>query len=273
MHPAVRGAAAFLVFLLIACTAHPAFAQYDSLRSVDDISGSRFTWEMAGAFFPHGTEGAMVDEEGEYYAFTRYSHEVQLTFAASWRVDRVLSMGLSMTGSRILIRETRTYYSGDEKLCDAVTRTTLGGYCEVRISPEGLLDPRVRVTHTGQDAVEIAIQLSRILDPTVLACMIGVEGTASSPDRWISATLSAGFVANSRVSLSAVGQWSIPVESAHLPASTVSLHTRYALDYDARRALHFRLSLTTTGEVTWIGCGASIRVSSKREGALDEGGG
>jgi len=257
----VRRRVAAFFFLFLACSA-PLLALPDgSLQRAEDVSQSIFTWELAGSYFPMGEVGAGIDEQGGYYTYTQYSGESKLSFSTSWGVGRILTLGLSLTESTLVLRESRITRNGDSECSSRVSDLRASGHCELRIMPSNPLDPRIRVTHSGRESTEIALQLSEIRDPTVLACMLGIERTPDNSDSSANITLSAGFVANSRVSLSVVGQWSVPVESARLPTSLLCLHARCSRDDDLTDTLHFRLFLTTTGKTTWIGFGGSIRVS------------
>lgn len=251
--------AALLVLVFLGCVC---LAQHDSLLREDDVLDPGLTWELAGGFFPHGSEGVALDEQGDYYQFIRFTGERQLSFSAIWRSERGIRIGMAMKDSLVEIRELRAYADRECEVQSSVSQIIFASYCEFRVAPRNLLDPRVRIAGTAGRGIELAASVSHVFDPTALACMVGVEGTVDYPHTWLNVTLSAGLVANSRVSLSVVGQWSVPLEGAGLPTSVLSLHSRYSLDYEAHRTLQFRLALSTLGPTTWLGFGCSIRMSS-----------
>jgi hypothetical protein len=244
------------IALLLTCTC---MSQHASLRREDDVSDAEFIWEFGGAFFPHGSQGVGVDSMGNYYEFTRFTGECQSSVSGTWRMNGAIRLGFALRDSFVEVRELRTYTGGEQEIEDSAVEIGVSSYCELRISPDSPLDPRLRFTHTMREGTEVATLISYLTDPIALACSVGIESAPSSPDSWANVMLSAGFVANPRVSLSVVGQWSIPLEEAGLPTSAVSLHSRCSLDYDSKRTLHFRLVFSTSGQTTWIGFGGSLK--------------
>jgi len=254
------GILAVVLLILQVLDARP--APHGSLRRVDDVVDARFTWEVAGAYYPQGTEGVGMDQQGEYFTFTQFTGETQLSASATWRFSRIASLSVTVKERVANVRELRTYATGELETVASYSDVSFASSVEYRVAPDDALDPRIRITHSPPASTAVSVLLSYVFDPVVLGCLAGIEGTAEYPPTWLTVSLSAGLVANSRVDVSVTGQWRIPLEGAGLPTSAIGLHSRYSFDNHSRRTLHFRVTLSTSGQTTWVGFGGSIRISA-----------
>jgi len=254
---------ACLFFLAAALIYHiEGAADYDSLRRVDDLYESTLAWEVMLGYAPYGVSGVGYNDVGEYIAYTRFVGERQAAFAVAWTMAGTAALNMTVTESRTKIWEAVACGDDQQVNTNTITEISLSGYCEYRIAPESMLDPRLRLEHTlPHRSTGVAATLSCVLDPIVLGGLVGVRRRCVYPHDWLSVTLSAGLVANAQVSCAIVGQWNTPIASAGLPTSVMGFNVRYLPSPDARQVLRFRLVLFAQGQAISIGFGVSLRCS------------
>jgi len=249
-------------FLML--TASPCAAEYEALRQADDRTDDGLAWEIAGGYFPYGREGAAWDEKGAYYAYTRFVGERQLSLSATWRFRGRTALSFTVRSGATEIRELRIYAAGTRETSACASEGSFVSYWEYRLAPAHPLDPRIRITHRIPASTEAAATVSHLLDPVVLGGMMGIRKGPRDPHGSLHLILSAGLVANSRVSLAVVGEWGIPMQGADLPRVGVSIYARYALSRPSMTAIRFRMTISTRNGTAWIGFGGSVSGSLAR---------
>jgi hypothetical protein len=86
----------------------------------------------------------------------------------------------------------------------------------------------------------------------VLAGALGLRYARERPRDWLTLDVGVGFVANSRVSLVASGWLGVPLDTAGLPTSSISLQVRYSRDPRGQNVLAFRLNLHFRSPAPWM---------------------
>ena len=232
---------------------------FDPLRRADDEETAQLSWVIAAAYYPQGMEGAGFDEDGEYFTFVRFSGERRLSLSASWSFNRCHKLGMSLVERTTTLRERRWFAAGEWEAISVVTGLAYSSYYEHRIAPDSVLDPRVRVSYEFPEAFGLAASVSCILDPVVLAGTLELVHRPERPLNWLNLSLSAGLVANSRVTFATSAGLSVPVHDTGLPSASVTLRTRYSLDPGEGLELSLQVSLLMQGQSSWMGVTLSVQ--------------
>ena len=232
---------------------------FDPLRRADDEETAQLSWAIAAAYYPQGMEGAGFDESGEYFTFVRFSGERRLSLSASWSFNRCHKLGMSLVERTTTLRERRWFATDEWEAISVVTGLAYSSYYEYRIAPGSEFDPRVRVSCEFPEALGLAASASCILDPVVLAGMLKLVHRPDRPVNWLNLSLSAGLVANSRVSFATSAGLSVPVHDTGLPSASLTLRTRYSLDPGEGLELSLQVSLLMQGQSSWMGITLSIQ--------------
>jgi len=233
---------------------------FDPLRRAEDEKTAQLSWAIAAAYYPQGMEGAGFNEYGEYFTFVRFSAERQLSLSVSWSFNRCHKLGMSLVERATTLRERRWFATDEWEAISVVTGLTYSSYYEHRIAPGSEFDPRVRISsHEFPDAFGLGVSASRILDPVVLAGMLELVHRPERPLNWLNLSLSAGLVANSRVTFATSAGLSVPVHDTGLPSASVALRTRYSLGPGEGLELSLQVSLLIQGQSSWMGVTLSIQ--------------
>lgn len=228
-------------------------AAFEPLRRAEDEADAQLVWEIAAAYYPRGVEGAGFDEYIQYFTFVRFIGERQLELSSCLSFNRRHKVGIAIGGRAITLRERRKYASHTWEETSTVFDFAQSSYYEYRIDPVSRFDPRVRISYEFPEGIGLAASASCVLDPIVLAGMLGLSTRQERPYNWVDLSLSAGLVANARVSFVASGAFSVPIHDTALPAAVVSLHTRYSLDPAKGLELSLQVSLRMQGQTAWVG--------------------
>ena len=252
------------VLITLVCLLWPALGiaqapTFDPLRRMEDQEEAQVSWDASLAYYPRGSTGVGCDESGQYFTFVRFSGQCQSDISLSWTFNRCHKLGMTLSQATTTIFERRWYAAGEWEQSSSTRTFTYSGYYEYRIDPDSQFDPRIRLSSQYPHALGLAASASCVLDPVVLAGMIGIVHKHDRPHRWIDASLSAGLVANSRVTLTASGGLIAPVNDAGLPSASAGFCARYALVPNGELELAVRTSLHVQGESTWTGITVSIR--------------
>jgi hypothetical protein len=253
--------AALLAFLALLWSSS-GFAQpptFEPLRRAEDESEAQLSWEIVLAHYPQGMAGAGFDESGQYFTFVRFSSQWECSISASWRFDRCHKLGMSLLQRTTTIHERHEYATTEWEGTSISKDHSYSGYYEYRMAPGSQFDPRIRISQEFPNGVGLAASASCVLDPVVLAGMIGLLHRQERPFRWADVSLSAGFVANSRVSFTASCGIGVPVHDAGLPSASAGFCARYSLKPGEGLELALRASLHVQGRSTWMGITLSIR--------------
>jgi hypothetical protein len=232
---------------------------FDPLRRAEDEETAQLSWAIAAAYYPQGVEGAGLDEYGEYFTFVRFSGERRLSLSASWSFTRCHKLGMSLVERTTTLRERRWFATGEWEAISVVTGVAYSSYYEYRIAPDSVLDPRVRISCKFPEAFGLAASASCILDPVVLAGMLELVHKPDHPLNWLNLSLSAGLVANSRVTFATSAGLSVPVHDTGLPSASVALRTCYSIDPGEGLELSLQVSLLMQGQSSWMGVTLSIQ--------------
>jgi len=249
----MRFARFVIAMVLVGLTASSQASGYGSLRRVGDATSPRFGWEVTAAYFPHGREGAGIDVHGNYFTYTRFTGETQLSLSGSWKFIPCVTVGVAVSDCVVEIREHRTYDTGKSEETIVSSQVALASSSEFRLAPGTQLDPRIKIKHSTPDVTEVAASLGYVLDPVVIGGMLGIRMSARDPSTYLNLAISAALVANSRLSVAASGQWSIPVGVSGLPTSTIRIHLQCSLDAARKLNCLFRFAVSSIGQTTRIG--------------------
>ena len=232
---------------------------FDPLRLAEDAGEAQISWDVSLAYHPQGSTGVGYDNLGQFYTFVRFSSKWQSSVSMSWSFSPCHKLGTTLTQSITTVYERRWYVAGEWDGSSSTEAFTYSSYYEYRMSPDSQLDPRIRLSHQYPHAFGVAASASCILDPVVLAGMIGIAYRRERPHQWVDVSLNAGLVANSRVTFTASGGLTVPVNDAGLPSASAGFCARYALEPGGSLELALRTSLHVQGESTWAGITISIR--------------
>jgi len=256
----VRSAALIVLLVLLSPVSGTAQAPtFDPLRRVENQEEAQISWDVSLAYYPRGIARGGYDDFGQYFTFLRFSSQWQSSLSGSCSFNRCHKLGMSLSQSMTTTYERRWYVTGEWEQSTSTEALTYSSYYEHRMSPASQFDPRIRLSYQYPHALGVAASASCILDPVVLVGMIGIVYKRERPHQWVDVSLNAGLVANSRVTFTASGGLTVPVNDAGLPSATVGLCTRYALVPSGRLELAVRTSLHVQGESTWAGITVSIR--------------
>jgi hypothetical protein len=204
------------------------------------------------AYSPRGEQGIGVDESGSPYQYVRFYAERRVALFATLNLTGNSELGLEFEETSTCLKERRLYVSQDLETVFTSWGFSFSSFYEQRMKPTSRLDPRVRVSFGSPAGTGIAVSASYILDPVVLAGTLGLRYRMERPCNWLTLDVGAGFVANSHVSLIASGSLGVPLDTAGLPASSVSFQIRYSCDPRGERELALRLDLHLHGYAPWM---------------------
>lgn len=166
-----------------------------------------------------------------------------------------MAVGRSVTS----LHERRQFASSESEETSTTSTNSYSSYYEHRIAPGSALDPRLRFSYRFPSELGFAVSVSRIADPVVLAAMAGLVTQHERPHNWADVSLSAGLVANSKMTLTASGGLTVPIEDAGLPSASVGLGARYSRGSGQGLHLSVQVALHIQGQSSWIAPSVSIR--------------
>jgi len=233
-------------------------ASFDLLRRAEDEEVSQLAWEITAAYYPQGIEGAGFDEHGQYFRFVRFSGERQLSLSTAWSFSSY-KLGITLIDKRTSLSERREYATSEWENSSVSTSFASSCYYEYRLAPGSQLDPRVRVTQAIPVSSSLAISANLVLDPIVLAGVLNLTYREERPCIWSGLALSAALITNQRVRFVASGTFSIPVDVAGIPTSSMSLRSILSLDSKQKWEVSAQVSLLVQAQSTWMGFSLSVQ--------------
>jgi len=245
-----------LSWFVVAGAQTPAF---DPLRLAEDTSEAQISWDVSLAYHPQGSTGIGHDALGHFYTFVRFSGTWQSSVSMSWSLSPCHKLGTALTQSTTALYERRLYESSESEVTSTSRDFSYSNYYEYRIAPGSSLDPRLRLSYRSPSWFGLAASVSRILDPVVLAAMVGFVHKHQRPLDWVDLSLSAGLAANSRVTFTASSGIAVPVQDAGLPSASVGLCARYSRDSSGGLQLSVQATLHMQGQSSWVAPSVSIR--------------
>jgi len=248
-----------LVGLLCPATGIAQAPAFDPIRLAEDADEAQVSWDVALAYHPQGSTGLGCDELGRYFTFVRFSSHWQSNVSASWSFQPCHKLGMTLGQSTTTLHERRLYELTESEETSTTKGFSYSSYYERRIAPGSPLDPRLRLSYRAPSGFGLAASASRVVDPVVLAGMVGLVHQHERPFNWVDVSLSAGLVANSRVSLTASGVLAVPVRDAGLPSASMGLCARYSLAASGGLQLSVQTTLHMRGQSSWIASSLSIR--------------
>jgi len=234
-------------------------APFDPLRRAEDEGEAQLSWVISLAYHPQGSSGAGYDDLGEFYTFVRFSEQWQSSASMSWSFSPCHKLGTALTQSTTTLFERRQYASSESDETSTSRGFSYSSYYEYRIAPGSPLDPRFRLSYRSPSWFGIAASVSRVLDPVVLTAMVGLVHKHQRPLSWADLSLSAGLVANSRVTFTVSSGMTVPVQDAGLPSASIGLCARYSLEPSGGLQLSVQTTLHMQGQSSWIAPAVSIR--------------
>jgi len=232
---------------------------FDVLRLAEDTSEAQISLDLSLSFHPQGSTGAGYDDLGNLYTFVRFSDQWQSSISVSWSFRPCHRLGAALTRSTTTLYERRLYESTESHETSASSSLSYSSYYEYRVDPGSPLDPRLRLSYRSPSWFGLAISINRLLDPVVLTSMVGLVHQHQRPLNWAELSLSAGLVANSRVTYTVSSGLSTPVQDAGLPSASIGLSTRYSIDPNGSLQLSVQTTLHIQGQSSWIAPSVSIR--------------
>lgn len=239
-----------ILFLLVLLPISvPAVEPIDPLVRPDEA----YSWNLGLSYIPQGSEGFAVDKYGRFFAYTLFFENRGLSLSGSLKIGARLRAGLGFTHSQWSVQERRDY---GVELSEIITSTggdfafALTG--KYRLHPGSFLDPRLNLSF-GYPSSGFAVSASLLHDPVVLAGSVGYTFASGSPRQWLTISLAAGFIANRRVSFTMAASYTIPIDGAGLPSTSLSLLTSYSLTVVGKQELWVRTSVSVHGETVWMG--------------------
>ena len=232
---------------------------FDPLRLAEDADEAQISWDVSLAHHPQGSTGVGYDNLGQFYTFMRFSDQWQSSVSISWLFAGCHKLGTALTQSTTTLYERRLYGSFESEETSTSRGFSHSSYYEYRIAPGSSLDPRFRLSYRSPSWLGLAASASRVLDPVVLTAMVGVVHKHQRPFNWGELSVSAGLVANSRVTFTASSGLAVPLQDAGLPTASIGLCARYSLGTAGDLHLTVQTTLHVQGQSAWIAPSLSIR--------------
>ena len=245
-----------LMWFVVGGAQTPAFSP---IRLVEDEGEAQFSWTVSLAYHPQGSTGAGYDTLGKFYTFVRFADQWQSSLSMSWSFASCHKIGTALIQNTTAHYERRQYASSVSDETFTSRGISHSSYYEYRIAPGNALDPRFRLSYRSPSRFGLAASVNRILDPVVLTAMVGLEHSYERPFNWVDVSLSAGLVANARLTFTASSGMAVPVEDAGLPSASIGLCARYSLGTDGGLYLSVQTTLHMQGQSSWIAPSVSIR--------------
>jgi hypothetical protein len=188
-----------------------------------------------------------LDDLDQPYTFTRFSQEWRLTLSGTVQMATGLKTGIEISEQTTLTQEIRHYPNDEVRLSSSSRAMSYNLFCEYRLDPKNPWDPRASFSlgHPWQGGVGLSLSLLR--DPMVLVADISLRGQSEEPWSWLVLGLSAGFVANLWISISASAGLAVPLAGVGIPSTTLGIRTRYALDVKGKQEIGIRATLVLRG--------------------------
>lgn len=240
------------VFVLFLSGLALAQVPIDPLRRPEEEPG-QYTWRVGLGYTPSGLEGFAVNALGHPYTYTLFSQEWQLTLAGTIHFGGGWKAGLEISESTMTVDEIRRYPWGEERLSTRERKVAYALLQEWRMDPKNPWDPRVSLMFGYPWKAGVTATASLLRDPMVLVGEIGLRSQEEEPQAWLTLALGAGFVANAWISLSTSMSLAVPVIGVGVPATTLGLRLRYALDPRGKTEVGVRVTLSLRGNRTWLG--------------------
>ena len=233
--------------------------EFDPLRLAEDTDEAQVSWDVSLAYHPQGSAGAGYDDHGQFYTFVRFSDQWQSSVSMSWLFTPCHKLGTALTQSTTTLYERRLYESFESEETSTSRGFSHSSYYEYRIAPGSSLDPRFRLSYRSPSWLGLAASVSRILDPVVLTAMVGVVHRHQRPHNWGDLSVSAGLVANSRVTFTVSSGLAVPLQDAGLPTASIGLCARYSPGTAGGLHLSVQTTLYVQGQSCWVAPSLSIR--------------
>lgn len=242
----------FLVLLVFYPTFCVSQAPFEPLRRPEERVG-QYSWGLAVAYTPMGWEGMGIDELGRPYSYTVFLEEWRLTLSGAVQLATGLKTGMKVSNQTLNRREIRRYPAEEQRLSSTGQEMAYAWFCEYRLDPTNPWDPRASVSLGYPWKGGAGLSWSLLRDPMVLLVELSFRAQDEEPWSWFFAGLSAGFVANQWISMSASANVSVPVLGIGVPVTSLGIRLRYALDLRGNQEVGVRTTLTLRGDRTWLG--------------------
>ena len=232
---------------------------FDPLRLADDEGQAQLSWVVALTYHPEGTTGVGYDDLGQLCTSVQFSDRWQSSVSVSWSFGYCHKLRTALTQTTTTLYERRLYASSESSETSTSVSFSHSSYYEYRMDPGSLLDPRLRLSYRSPSWFGLATSVNRLADPVVLTAVAGLVHQPQRPLNWIEISLSAGLVANARVTCTASSSLTAPVQEAGLPSASIGLSARYSLDLRGSLQLSVQTTLHMQGQSAWIAPSVSIR--------------
>ncbi len=253
--------AAVLLTLWFAAQAQGLPQPVDPLKRPETTPG-RFSFDLSLAYVPGGGSLLGVDEAKGPYQETYATHSLTPQLAASYALNKRLSLGLGL-GYAYTRTQTKRRYATDEAidLEQSEGRLVSRASLSYRLAPESPLDPGFFLSLAYPWATRASLSASWIRDPVVLSGALAYEHGFLPPyPTTLGFSLGAGFVANDRVSYALDAALSQPIAFAAPATLSASFTASYALDAEGKRELSLTLSASERAGVVTAGLSLGYRV-------------
>jgi hypothetical protein len=220
----------------------------DPLRRSGEQPGVHW-WQVSLAYTPSGQESFGVDRLGQPYTYTRFSQKRELSLAGATSLASWGKLGFAVTEVSSTVAEIRQYSDHEAELPFIKKRTfAYKMFQESRLDAQSRWDPRITVLLGYPWQTEIRASASLLQDPVILMGNVGLQSQKEEPTGWLTVGLGVGFVANSVISLNASTSLAVPLTGVSIPAATLGLKVRYALDSIGKREVNVEITLTLRGD-------------------------
>ena len=243
-------------------------ARVGVIRRVDEVAG-KGTWGVSGSFSSAGESWSGLDLWGVPSTAVQTVDSRGVTMAGSVCVDPRIRLGATLSVDR-LRTSLRTESGGSvSEQRYSEQGTVFSTFVEFTGDSANLFDLRVRMTLASCGRSQenerlgtmfgIAGSASYILDPVVFAGTLDWSLSSKAPNQRLTASMSVGLVANSRITMAVEASRSRAIACIAVPRSTITMRTSVALAADRSRHLDLSATLHPGDDARTMTIGVGIR--------------
>ncbi len=243
-------------------------ARVDVIRRVEEVAG-KGTWGVAGSFSSAGESWSGFDLWGVPYMAVQTVDSRGVTMAGSVCVDPRVRVGADLSVDRL--RTSLRMESGGSVSEQRYSEQGMvfSTFVEFTGDSANLFDPRVRMTLASYGRSQenersgtmfgIAGSASYILDPVVFAGTLDWGLSSKAPNQRLTASISVGLVANSRITMAVEASRSRAIACIAVPRSTMTMRTSIALEADRSKYLDLSVTLHPGDDARTMTIGVGVR--------------